>query len=140
MTLRFCDRRTKTDNVISALNQPIIQRTVSRSYAYGSESSSSLLREARGCFAFHSGRQFGYVPRRGGPQQHGSGQGCAGDLQSESNYDRGCTQHHVKGGKLNDSKSCAPNSSPCAPRFHCMECLPCRHPAKTCREICGAHT
>jgi hypothetical protein len=37
---RFCDRRTKIDNVIPALNRPIIQRTVSRSYAHGGESRS----------------------------------------------------------------------------------------------------
>src|SRR4029077_13509578 len=64
---RFCDRRTKTDNVIPALNRPIIQRRVNRSYAHGSESSCTLLREAGGCFAFHCGCQFRHVSRRGGP-------------------------------------------------------------------------
>jgi len=69
----FLIRRTKTDNVFLVLNRPIILRTVSRSYAHGSESSRTLLREAGGRFAFHSGCQFGHVSRRIGPPQQGRG-------------------------------------------------------------------
>ena len=41
--LHFIVERTKTDNLIVALDRPIILRTVSRSYAHGSESSCTLL-------------------------------------------------------------------------------------------------
>ena len=38
-------------------------------------------------FAFHSGCQFCNVSRRFGSRQQCSGQGCGGDLQSQSNHD-----------------------------------------------------
>ena len=41
----------------------------------------------------------------------------------------------MKGGKLNDSKSYATNRSARTPRFHCMQCVPCRQPSKMGGEI-----
>jgi hypothetical protein len=72
----FRIRRTKRGTLVLVPNRPIIPlRTISRSYAHGSESSSALLRQAGGCFAFHSGRQFCNVCRRAGSQWPRSGQG-----------------------------------------------------------------
>jgi hypothetical protein len=50
------------------------------------------------CSAFHCRCEFDHVRRREAPQQGCRGQGGAGDFESQSNYDRDCSEHHLKGG------------------------------------------
>jgi len=91
--------RTKRDNLLAALIGLSSLRISNRRCAHGSKSGSSLFRQAGGCFALHSGCQFGYVGRRSAPRHKGRRQGCGRDLQSNSNHHRGCSQLTVKGGK-----------------------------------------